>query len=1036
GAILAELERARRIGAAVDSTMNACATDPVLAAAVARRDLLAAAVDSLRASEVDVRAQVAAAVAARGRDRLEREREAIDYHLADASYELAVGFATDPATAEDTTVVGPARRRAIARVGAFLDRHRESFARGESRYRLADLLLMQARDDFQAKMARFVGGESPEAADMGNRALAPFVDYAPVVALYEAILEEDAGYPHVDAVLFNLGMILSDDGRPEATGYLTRLVEQYPDSPDCQEAWLRMASDRFDRKDYAGCVAMFEEAAAGRDSSFTAIALYKMGWAQFELDRFDRSVDAFRRLMDLYEGNSGLAAKTDLREEAEEYLVHSLARAGGAGAFRAYFDGLGGRVYEPRVLMSLGHLTRSVSLYEEAAACDRLWLERYPLHPKSLAVAERLVDTYQSWNKPDEARAVKLALADGFLRDGQWFQANRDPGLREAAERFAQSAYRETAAYNHRRARETDDAEAWRLALDGYGRFLDHWPDDADSYRMHFFAGDAAAHLGEYDVAAGQFLAAARSDSTALALDASWQHVAVVDSWYRSSQPAGGATEPGGATKPGGAATPGADSLAARLLAAGDRYRSRFPGDERCRDILWRQGNVAYAHGWYAEAGAFFEEMGERYPRDSRAVVAVRMSGDAHYKRADYEAAGAAYEFALLRAAETGADSAVAGLETAVPLCYYKHAEGVAAADTVDGEKDAARLFERIARRWPRFEHADLALYRAGLGYAADSRHADAAAAWEALLATYPGSEYTRDAAIQIALVHDRAGDTVAAARAYERFSRLHPDDPDAPAALLKSADLLAAAGDETGAERVRSSYIDQFPGDVETAMEIRADRAARELAGVTAGASTLASLLGPGGGSSSELKSYLALAAANPELASPRILAQVDFMKAEEAHPAYAAIRLTQPLPESIEKKKQKMESLVAMYDRCAGHGVSEYSRAAAHRIGQVLIEFGDALAESERPSGLSDDDLLAYEDVLEEQSWEFFDRGENAWSELLRQVGDAPDDPGGWIARTREALWPRLAWRFLYRPEVEYPLVAASPPSTSGAN
>jgi hypothetical protein len=114
----------------------------------------------------------------------------------------------------------------------------------------------------------------------------------------------------------------------------------------------------------------------------------------------------------------------------------------------------------------------------------------------------------------------------------------------------------------------------------------------------------------------------------------------------------------------------------------------------------------------------------------------------------------------------------------------------------------------------------------------------------------------------------------------------------------------------------------------------------------------------------------------------------------------------------------------------------VSEYSRAAAHRIGQVLIEFGDALAESERPSGLSEDDLLAYEDVLEEQSWEFFDRGENAWSELLRQVGDAPDDPGGWIARTREALWPRLAWRFLYRPEVEYPLVAASPPSTSGAN
>ena len=80
-----------------------------------------------------------------------------------------------------------------------------------------------------------------------------------------------------------------------------------------------------------------------------------------------------------------------------------------------------------------------------------------------------------------------------------------------------------------------------------------------------------------------------------------------------------------------------------------------------------------------------------------------------------------------------------------------------------------------------------------------------------------------------------------------------------------------------------------------------------------------------------------------------------------------------------------------------------------------------------------LSGDDLEAYDGVLEEQCWAFYDRGEKVWSELLQQAAKASQDPGGWIAKTQQALWPRLAERFLYQPEVEYPLVAASPPEDS---
>jgi hypothetical protein len=90
--------------------------------------------------------------------------------------------------------------------------------------------------------------------------------------------------------------------------------------------------------------------------------------------------------------------------------------------------------------------------------------------------------------------------------------------------------------------------------------------------------------------------------------------------------------------------------------------------------------------------------------------------------------------------------------------------------------------------------------------------------------------------------------------------------------------------------------------------------------------------------------------------------------------------------------------------------------------------VGFGESLERSERPADLKGDDLRGYEDVLLEQAQAFYEKGEGVWSELLKQAGKdgAADD---WIAQARSALWPRLARRFFFRPEVEFPLVAASP-------
>jgi hypothetical protein len=178
-----------------------------------------------------------------------------------------------------------------------------------------------------------------------------------------------------------------------------------------------------------------------------------------------------------------------------------------------------------------------------------------------------------------------------------------------------------------------------------------------------------------------------------------------------------------------------------------------------------------------------------------------------------------------------------------------------------------------------------------------------------------------------------------------------------------------------------------------------------------------------------SHLSEYLKGARAYPKLASPSILAHVRFLQAEESNAAGMAVRLTLPLDRSIAARKKRLDDAIAEYRGCVDVGVPEWSHAATFRIGEALVAFGEALRASERPADLQGDDLRAYERVLSDRAQAFVDRGENAWAALLRQQ---PADSTGdrWVASARDAYWHRLADRFLYQSEVEFPLASAVAP------
>ena len=113
----------------------------------------------------------------------------------------------------------------------------------------------------------------------------------------------------------------------------------------------------------------------------TRLALYKTGWAHYNDDHFAQAAEAFAAVLELYLSEKRAEISVDLEGEAEAYLVHSLAGAGGAPAFERHFAKTGSRPYEERILLGLGQNFRRLGLYADAALVDQMFIRRFPLRP-------------------------------------------------------------------------------------------------------------------------------------------------------------------------------------------------------------------------------------------------------------------------------------------------------------------------------------------------------------------------------------------------------------------------------------------------------------------------------------------------------------------------------------------------------------------------------------------------------------------------------------------------------------------------------
>ena len=151
-------------------------------------------------------------------------------------------------------------------------------------------------------------------------------------------------------------------------------------------------------------------------------------------------------------------------------------------------------------------------------------------------------------------------------------------------------------------------------------------------------------------------------------------------------------------------------------------------------------------------------------------------------------------------------------------------------------------------------------------------------------------------------------------------------------------------------------------------------------------------------GGQRSDRSRYLA-ATASLELAEP-------------VRERFMVMKITQPLADSMKRKKQLMEDVLQVYGESAQYGVAEVTTASTFRLGEVYQRFSKDLMDSERPNNLDAAALEQYDLLLEEQTFPFEEKAIELYQANAARAADGVYDE--WVRKSFDALATLMPARY----------------------
>ena len=804
-------------------------------------------------------------------------------------------------------------------------------------------------------------------------------DYEKVAQQYESLLKHYPNKKGNDHILYQLARAYDLSGNLEKSlAVLTRFAREYPDDKQIEEVQFRRGEILFSFKEYDKAAAAYATIMIDKDSPYYDRALYKLGWAQFKQGKLEPALVSYYQLLDLYlkEGKRNTGLSRSEEEVVKDTLrVISLAYSfqDGPESIKKFSAKYGQRSYEYRIYQRLAELYLSQERFGDAAQTYSTFVERYPNASEAPLFMVKVIDIYKNGGY---AKALSQAKADFVTRYGtnKFYWSRHDKALYDEIAPYLKANLDDLARHYHALGQKTKKEGNYKVAIHWYRDYVNSFPGEPKTAEMNFLLAELLNEIRqygeaamEYEKTAYEYKAHAKSAEAGYAAILARQHLA-------------------------GQLKESKDKEAARIAAVKTslRFADTFPADARVPLVVRKAAEELLDMKKYGDASIVAQ----------RITTATEKQFEKHKPAAWAIIATSEFEMGHLKLAE---QATLQRLQTMAPDDKERQVfvERLAASIYKQGEqardkgllKEAAANFLRIGKLAPTASILATAEYDAAAALTQLQDWGSVIPVLQNFIKHYPDNKLTPGAVEKLAVAYEKNNDWASAAQTYEKIYQGETDVEKKRALLWQTAEFYQKAKREADALKIYKVFVTQFPQPLEQAVEAR-----QRIADIFKAQGQAKSrrywlseiVKANDGKGATERTTYLAALAAM-ELAEPKYL-------------AYKSVKLVQPLKANLKKKKTLLKEVIDAYTKAAAYGVEAITTASTYRLGDVYNDFSKGLFKSERPKGLSPEELEQYNILLEEQAYPFEEKAiEIHETNAGRAVAGVYDE---WVRKSFSAL------------------------------
>lgn len=848
--------------------------------------------------------------------------------------------------------------------------------------RLADLTMRLAEE----KNALLAEGKATDVLPSAIRD----ASYQKAADLYQQVIDDFPKQADDASIRYQLSRALALEGKTEASlQQLDQLTEVHETSPEMLEVQFRRGEAYFLRKNFSKAADAYQRVLeAGDNNDFYNKALYKHGWSLFKLVDYERALDDFFPLLERLESEAGMT--DDLKVVASE-LVKDTYRAislsfyhlSGAESVENYFSAHGHKQYEPDVYDNLAQLYLSQERFQDAAATYLTFVKSNPMHQKAASFQLKVIDTYIDGGFPSLVLPAKEEFLTQFGVKSDYYQAASET-LKQSLNQDIIKNLEEVSSHYHATAQSDKNKQSYMVAAEWYSHFLLLLKDDKQKAPYHFLMAEALFDANEYqqaiqafDVIAYQYQEYSKKEQAAYNILLAYQALEQLEKENLA---------------PGQSESPQLKQYREASINYAILFAEYFPNSDQASSLLLRATEQLLAYDRITEAISSAEKLlslpGSKTMSDverAKIIIANGLFDLQQYANAEKAITRVLAEVSLNndqrlnfkeRRAQTIYKQAEAYKQQEnFPLAIAEYQRMINtepnASIRPNAEIDVATLMMNL-QQW---QNAKLALEgfrgrfsahpladgldeKLALVYEKLENWSDAADVYQRLGSRERDPQKAREIQWYVAELYLKANNIESAIDAFKSYYWNHqPPFLQAIEAQAKLIDLYQQVGDQSKSDFWRNKIISDYRS---------------------------------GGNKNTDRTRFLAARSA--------------FELAEPLYRSFQSIALTLPLQRSLKQKRQAMDTALKAYGAIGQFKVAEFTTASTHRVGQLYLNLARAILKSERPAGMSEEELEEYQFLIEDQAYPIEEKAIEIFSSNSdRVLNNIYTD---WVKRSFEAL------------------------------